>query len=507
MWSEFSVPTLDEWTALVAKEAGGKSAEQLASRSWEGLTYGACCEAALATSASGVVSQDLTICDLQPDQKPSQIEPQAVLRGPLGLPALIALANRFPAVQAVEIDLWQFLQHPDYDCFFQARSGLEIRFTSQTWVQQGADGVHELAWSMAGLIEVLRNLEHAPACWLALKLSAGPRLLLEIARWRAARQLWDTVCQGFSLDWPARIHLVQDARFLTHQDPHNNLLRSTVAATAGLLGGAASIELQACDSSPDAGRWADNVLHLLRDESKLGGALDPLAGSGLIEDLTQQLAEAAWKETKRLEAAGGLARQNDLWALARDQRLRYEDQLRRDQQGLVGVNRYVANQEFAGDRPQLSYASATPVAYQQAVNLLNEDKALHHTGLLPPLEKLRWSEAFEEVFRRGRGKQLDVLVLGKATPALKGRQNYVRTWLSMAGIEARFQSMETPDGFSAPSVWLLCCEDPAEGEPDYKVVMEPPALVGKPPHNYQGVAVHSGCNRVYCLEQLLDLMP
>lgn len=507
MWSEFSVPSLDEWTALVAKEAGGKTAGQLASRSWEGLSYAACCEAALATSASGVAAQDLSICELQPDQRPSQVQPQAVLRGPLGLPALIALAQRFPEVQAVEIDLWQFLQQPDYLCFSQARAGLDIRFTSQTWVQQGADGVHELAWSMAGLIEVLRNLEAEPAASLSLKLCAGPRLLLEIARWRAARQLWDTVCQGFSLDWPARIHLVQDARFLTHQDAHNNLLRSTAAATAGLLGGAASIELLPCDGSPEAPRWAENVLHLLRDESKLGGATDPLAGSGLVEDLTQQLAEAAWKETQRLESAGGLLAQKDLWALARDQRLRYEDQLRRDQQGLVGVNRYVANTNFAGDPPQLSYASAPPVGYAEVVSLLDEDKALHHTGLLPPLEKLRWSEAFEEAFRRGQGKKLDVLVLGKSTPELKARQSYVRTWLGLAGIEAQFQTMETPDGFLAPSVWLLCCEDAVEGGPDYKVSMKPPALVGKPPHNYQGVAVHNGCNRVYCLEQLLDLMP
>ena len=48
MWSEFSVPTLDEWTALVAKEAGGKTAEQLSGRSWEGLNYEAWREAAVA---------------------------------------------------------------------------------------------------------------------------------------------------------------------------------------------------------------------------------------------------------------------------------------------------------------------------------------------------------------------------------------------------------------------------------------------------------------------------
>ena len=109
--------------------------------------------------------------------------------------------------------------------------------------------------------------------------------------------------------------------------------------------------------------------------------------------------------------------------------------------------------------------------------------------------------------RRGRGKKLDVLVLGKATPELKGRQAFVRNWLALAGIEPVFQKLETPESFSAPSVWMLCCEEAAEGGPDYKVTLKPPALVGKPPHQYEGVALHHGCNRVYCLEQLLDRMP
>ncbi|MFN8613824.1 MAG: methylmalonyl-CoA mutase family protein [Vulcanimicrobiota bacterium] len=501
MWSEFSIPSLDEWLALVAKEAGGKTVDQLCSQSWEGLTYRACCEPALASSASSAPATELAVKQLQPDDRPSQIQAAPVLRGPLGMPALLALAEHFPQVKALEIDLSQFLEHNQ--SLEGAPAGLEIRFTSQSWVNQGADSIHELAWSMAGLIEVMRRLAEPPQAVLALKLCAGPRLLLEIARLRAARQLWDTVCRGYGLDWPARIHLIQDARYLTLQDPHNNLLRSTLAASAGLLGGATSIELLPCDASPEAGRRAENVLRLLREESRLGLDPDPLAGSGLVEDLTQQLAEAAWKEVQRIEGAGGLAVQKDLWALARDQRLRFEDQLRRDRQGLVGVNRYVASAAFAADPPALTYAPAPPVSLDKARQLIAADAPLHQTGLLPPLEKLRWSEAFEEVMRRGRGKKLDVLVLGQPGPELKSRQSYLRNWLSLAGIEPIFHHHQTPDGFSPPAMWMLCCEDDG---PDYKVSLNPPALVGKPPHNYEGVAVHSGCNRVYCLEQLLDRM-
>ena len=503
MWSEFTPPSLDEWLAQVAKEASGKTPQQLSSRSWEGLIYPACGEPTRATTASQAPRVHYPILDLKPDDRLSQLRSAPVVRGPLGLGPLIAVANAWPEVVAVEMDLGQFFTYQDANVVAEAlheqKRPLEIRFSSDSWVQQGADAVHELAWSIAGLIEVMRALDGAQPGQLALKLCAGPRLLLEVAKWRAARHLWDTVCRGFSVDWPAPIHLVQDSRFHTHQDPHNNLLRSTVAALAGMLGGAASIELLPCDDSPEALRWADNILHLLQWESGLADALDPLAGSGLIEQLTRSLAEHAWKEVQRIEAAGGLQAQTDLEVRAREQRLVFADQLRRDQQGLVGVNRYVAATPSALQPPKVVYATSTPVSCEHASGVFQADKPLVQTGLLPALEPLRWSRPFEELRAAGMGKSCDVLVVGPETPLLKARQDYVRQWLSMAGMEARFHQPEKLSDWKAPAVWMLCSEDP---HPE----LNAPLMAGKPPEGYPGISVYRGCDRVYCLQQLLEML-
>lgn len=504
MWSEFTPPALDDWLALVAKEASGKTPQQLSSRSWEGLIYPACGEPTQATTASQAAAMpNHHVLDLKPDDRLSLLAPAQVLRGPLGLGPLTALANAMPSVVAVEMDLGQLLTHQDpnvvAEALYEQKRPCEIRFSSHSWAQQGADAVHELAWSIAGLIEVLRAIKEAQPGQIALKLCAGPRLLLEVAKWRAARHLWDTVCQGFSLNWPARIHLIQDARYHTRQDPHNNLLRSTVAALAGLLGGATSIELLPCDNSAEAPRWADNILHLLHFESGLQNCADPLAGSGLIEHLTRSLAEHAWTEVRRIEAAGGLQAQTDLAARAREQRMIFADHLRRDQQGLVGVNRYVTAANPPMPEPAIVYAVATPVSCEHAAGQLEADKPLVQTGLLPPIEPLCWSQPFEELHASGLGKSCEVLVLGPQTPLLKARQDYVAQWLAMAGMEAHFHHHAQPSEWTPSEIWILCAEEA-------HLELNAPVMAGKPPDGYAGIAVYRGCDRVFCLQQLLEMM-
>jgi hypothetical protein len=97
MWSEFTPPALDDWLALVAKEASGKTPQQLSSRSWEGLIYPACGEPTQATTASQAAAMpNHHVLDLKPDDRLSLLAPAQVLRGPLGLGPLTALANAMP---------------------------------------------------------------------------------------------------------------------------------------------------------------------------------------------------------------------------------------------------------------------------------------------------------------------------------------------------------------------------------------------------------------------------
>ena len=86
---------------------------------------------------------------------------------------------------------------------------------------------------------------------------------------------------------------------MARRDPHVNILRGTIAAFAAALGGADAITVlpfTAARGLPDrfARRIARNTQLLLSEESHLDKVADPAAGSGAVEDLTDQLCQAAW---------------------------------------------------------------------------------------------------------------------------------------------------------------------------------------------------------------------
>ena len=91
------------------------------------------------------------------------------------------------------------------------------------------------------------------------------------------------------------------------------MLRTTIAAFAAAVGGADSLlvvphtaALQLPDG--DARALARNLQHLLMEEAHLHRVMDPSAGSGAIEALTEALAEKAWTEFQKIESEGGIAR-------------------------------------------------------------------------------------------------------------------------------------------------------------------------------------------------------
>ncbi len=84
------------------------------------------------------------------------------------------------------------------------------------------------------------------------------------------------------------------AKGINDADAYNDLLRLSTQALAGVMGGANSIVLQPIkhEKSADAQRWARNILHLIREESRLEVRVDFGKGSYFIEQMVQQLAQA-----------------------------------------------------------------------------------------------------------------------------------------------------------------------------------------------------------------------
>ena len=84
------------------------------------------------------------------------------------------------------------------------------------------------------------------------------------------------------------------AKGINDQDAYTDLLRLSTQALAGVLGGANTIVLQPInhDQTKDAQRWARNILHLIREESRLEIREDFGKGAYFIEQITQQLFSA-----------------------------------------------------------------------------------------------------------------------------------------------------------------------------------------------------------------------
>ncbi len=82
------------------------------------------------------------------------------------------------------------------------------------------------------------------------------------------------------------------------------MLRVTTEALSAIVGGCDSLTITPCGF--DA-HLADNVHHILREESHLDSVQDPGAGSSYVEALTNALSAAAWTLFQAIEGGGGWA--------------------------------------------------------------------------------------------------------------------------------------------------------------------------------------------------------
>jgi methylmalonyl-CoA mutase len=131
-----------------------------------------------------------------------------------------------------------------------------------------------------------------------------------IAKLRAMRLLAARVSEAAGLADAPRIHVETAWRMMSAIDADTNILRTTAAAFAAIVGGADSVTVLPYDCLTDSGeiggRLARNTQIILADEANLCRVADPAAGSGALEALTAAFAEAAWRRFQKIETAGGI---------------------------------------------------------------------------------------------------------------------------------------------------------------------------------------------------------
>lgn len=122
----------------------------------------------------------------------------------------------------------------------------------------------------------------------------------EMAKVRALRNLYFQLARAYMFDrfTPEDLHIqcISTAWGEEKYQPHANMLKSTTAAMAAILGGCDSLLVEPEDiENPLMRRIARNVSNILKEESYFNKTTDPVAGAHYLEVLTDKLSQKAWK--------------------------------------------------------------------------------------------------------------------------------------------------------------------------------------------------------------------
>lgn len=195
-----------------------------------------------------------------------------------------------------------------------------IQVNGSNFTNSGSDAVSELAFSISMAVEYMDLLTGkgidpgVAAHCIRFGFGIGSSYFIEIAKLRAARLLWHSVCEKYGVSNEdssgMEIHCTTGTWNATVYDPYVNMLRTQTEAMSAVLGGADSITVNPFNtafSNADefAERIARNQQLILREEAYFDKVADPSAGSYYIENLTSMVAGRSWELFLETERAGG----------------------------------------------------------------------------------------------------------------------------------------------------------------------------------------------------------
>lgn len=241
-------------------------------------------------------------------------------------------------------------------------SGYHIREAGSTAVQEVAFTLaNAIAYVQAAIDAGLQVDDFAPR--LSFFFNAHNNLLEEVAKFRAARRLWARIMRDrFGARDPRsmmlRFHTQTAGSMLTAQQPVNNVVRVTLQALAAVLGGTQSLHTNSMDEAlslptEEAVQVAVRTQQVIAHESGVADSVDPLAGSYLVEQWTNEIERRAVEYIEKIDSMGGALRAIEQGYVQREiQEAAYRWQCAVDKSDkiIVGVNRFQAHEEH---RPHL----------------------------------------------------------------------------------------------------------------------------------------------------------
>ena len=180
----------------------------------------------------------------------------------------------------------------------------------------------------------------------------------EIAKYRAARRIWarelrETFGAKNPRSWLMRFHTQTAGVSLTAQQPLNNIIRTTVEALAGVLGGTQSLHTNSYDEAlalptEEAVRVALRTQQLIAHETGVTATVDPLGGSYFVEALTSAMEARCYEYFQKIDQLGGMVaavKRNYPQREIADAAFELQQEIDAGERVVVGVNRYVQQDE------------------------------------------------------------------------------------------------------------------------------------------------------------------
>lgn len=231
-------------------------------------------------------------------------------------------------------------------------SGYHIREAGSTAAQELAftlaDGLTYVQWCVDRGMNVD---DFAPR--LSYFFNAHNDFFEEIAKYRAARRIWAReLKERFGAKnnrslW-LRFHTQTAGASLTAQQPEINIVRTTIQALAGIMGGTQSLHTNSMDEalalpSDKAVRIALRTQQVIAEESGVTNTVDPLGGSYFVEALTNDMEGQCYEYFDKIEEYGGVIPaikahffQNEIARASYE----YQHEIDRGNKTMIGVNKY-----------------------------------------------------------------------------------------------------------------------------------------------------------------------
>lgn len=231
-------------------------------------------------------------------------------------------------------------------------SGYHIREAGSTAAQEAAFTIADgIAYVQACVERGLDVDKFAPR--LSFFFNAFTNVVEEVAKFRAARRVWARIMkERFGAKDPRslmlRFHVQTGGVTLTAQQPLNNIIRVTLQAYAAALGGCQSLHTNSYDEAlclptEQAVTVALRTQQIVAEESGATDSIDPLAGSYMVEALTDKIEKQVNDYLEKIDNMGGTLKaieKNYIQKEIQQSSYRFQKEIENNERVYVGINKY-----------------------------------------------------------------------------------------------------------------------------------------------------------------------